>query len=53
MVTYNSFTEYLTLITQVLTEGYRVGSGQEEGVRMIEGQNVLTPAAVLCIIFKG
>lgn len=48
IVTYNSFTEYLTLITQVMTEGYRVGSGQrgEEGVRKIEGQNVLEP--VLC-----
>ena len=45
IVTYNSFTEYLTLTTQLITEGYGVGSGQGrgEGVRTIEGQNVLAP----------
>ena len=40
-----SFTENLTLITQVVTEGYRVGrgGGAGRGENNIEGQNVLTP----------
>ena len=46
-----SFTENLTLITQVITEGYRVGSeggggGAGRGENNIKGQNVLTP--MLC-----